>query len=117
MNLIIDKINESKKKDNVEKSDFIMGCPSFNCSNGIKEFRWKHSYGGEEWLDENCYIECKKYISKCLLTESKYKCSGHSDARKINKDKIYEMLNISSSIEGVSQKSKTKILLRISLAR
>ena len=48
MNLIIDKINESKKKDNVEKIDFITGCPSFNCSNGIKEFRWKHSYGGAE---------------------------------------------------------------------
>ena len=106
------KDKKSKKKDNVEKIDFIMGCPSFNCSNGRKSFRWKHSCGGEEWLDENGYIECKKCNSKCLLTESKFKCSGHSDARNINKDKICEILCI-SPLERASLKFKEKILIRI----
>lgn len=119
INIIVNKIpfnkpNDLSLKEENEKVNFISGCPAFGCSNSRQIFKWKHNCGGEEWIDINGFLECKECGSKCLLINSLFKCDGHSEAREVNKEKICEILSISSSLEEGSKKFKIGILKAIS---
>ena len=98
----------------VEKVDFISGCPAYGCSNGRSQFFWEHhNCGGNEWLDSEGYLECKKCKIRDILLSWKFKCSGHSDFREVNKEKICEILSVASSIEKGSRKFKAKLLIAV----
>lgn len=94
-----------------EKVDFISGCPAYGCSNSRKQYIWEHhNCGGEEWLDAEGYVQCKKCNLRDMLVSWKFRCNGHTDFREVNKEKICEILSIASSIEKGSRKFKAKLL-------
>ncbi len=95
--------------------DFISGCPGFNCSNSKVPFTWVHRHcGGKEWLHDDGNVECKNCSLKLPLIAWKFKCTGHSDYREANKQKICEILSISSSLKKSDLAFQSKILAAIS---
>ena len=94
-----------------DKVDFISGCPAFDCNNSKQSYEWVHyNCGGKEWLDKNGYVQCKNCNLRDMLISWKFRCSGHQDFREVNKEKICEILSISSSLESGSKKFKSKLL-------
>ena len=98
-----------------DKVDFISGCPAFDCNNSKQSYEWVHyNCGGKEWLDKNGYVQCKNCNLRDMLISWKFRCSGHQDFREVNKEKICEILSISSSLESGSKKFKSKLLKAVS---
>lgn len=98
-----------------EKVDFISGCPAFGCDNSRKSYEWvHHNCGGKEWLDYDGFVQCKNCSLRDMLISWKFRCSGHSDFREVNKEKICEILSISASLEKGSKKFKSKLLKAVS---
>ena len=98
-----------------DKVDFISGCPAFDCNNSKQSYEWVHyNCGGKEWLDKNGYVQCKNCNLRDMLISWKFRCSGHQDFREVNKEKICEILSISSSLETGSTKFKSKLLKAVS---
>ena len=94
------KYNNSEEKMS-KKNDFICGCPVEGCDNRKKLIRWKHNgCGGEEWIDEYGYIECKKCSKKFKLTEMVFQCDGNHDSKKVN---VFEIIKWLSSMAGNSK--------------
>ena len=97
-----------------DKVDFISGCPAYGCSNSRNQYTWEHhNCGGKEWLDSQGYVECKKCNLRDILIAWKFKCSGHSDFREVNKEKICEILSIASSLENGNKKFKRNLLIAV----
>lgn len=98
-----------------EKVDFISGCPAFGCNNGRESYTWvHHKCGGRETLDNKGYVQCKNCNLRDILISWKFRCTGHSDFREVNKEKICEILSICSSIEKGSKKFKSRLLKAVS---
>ena len=99
-----------KISENSEKIDFISECPAIKCDN-LKKIEWIHSKcEGKEWLNDEGYILCKKCNQYAPLISWKFRCREHSDFRETNKEKICEILSISSSIENGNRKFKSNLL-------
>ena len=93
-----------------QRIDFISSCPAINCNN-LTKYEWCHfQCAGKQWLDDKGYLECKICKEKAPLISWKFRCKGHSDFRKTNKEKICEILSISSSIESNNRKFKARLL-------
>ena len=102
------------KDMNSEKVNFIAGCPAFNCFNSRKAFNWKHDYCREQLLlDENANIICQRCQIKAPLISLNFKCDYHTDFREVNKEKIFEILSISSTLEKGSKDFKSKFLKNV----
>jgi hypothetical protein len=98
-----------------EKVDFVSGCPAFNCDNGRKSFNWvHHNCGGHEWLFNDGYVKCKNCNLSDMLISWKFKCTGHSDFREVNREKICEILSMCASLEKGSKKFKKNLLNAVS---
>lgn len=94
----------------VQKIDFVSACPAINCDN-LSKNEWSHrKCGGKQWLDEKGIVECKICKKNAPLIGWKFRCQGHSDFRETNKEKICEILSISSSIEAANLKFKSRLL-------
>lgn len=93
-----------------QRIDFISACPAINCNN-LSKNEWSHSKcGGNQWLDDKGFVECKKCKQNAPLISWKFRCKGHCDFRQTNKEKICEILSISSSIESGNRKFKARLL-------
>jgi hypothetical protein len=93
-----------------DKIDFISECPAFNCNN-TKKIEWKHNKcQGKQWLNDEGKVICKKCQLNAPIIAWKFKCGKHYDFRDPNKEKICEILSISSSIESGNLKFKAKLL-------
>lgn len=96
--------------EKIQKIDFISACPAINCDN-LSKNEWSHvKCGGKQWLDDKGIVECKICKKSAPLIGWKFRCKGHSDFRETNKEKICEILSISSSIEAANRKFKSRLL-------
>ena len=87
-----------------EKIDFISGCPVEGCVNRKKLIRWKHNgCGGEMWIDEYGYIECKKCSKKFKLTEMEFRCDGNHDLKKVNVFEIIRWLSMAGNSQEFNE--------------
>ena len=102
------------KDMNTEKVYFIAGCPAWGCINSRKVFNWKHDYCKEPLLlDENGNIICQRCQLKEPIIGLKFKCDNHIDFKEVDKEKICEILSISSTNENTSKIFKKRLLMSV----
>lgn len=98
----------------ITRIDFISACPAINCDN-LSKNEWSHrNCGGKQWLDDKGTVTCKMCKKAAPLISWKFRCKGHQDFRETNKEKICEILSISSSIESANLKFKSRLLRAVS---
>ena len=98
-----------------EKIDFITGCPVEGCDNRYNLISWNHTgCGGEEWIDEYGYIECKKCSKKFKLIETNFQCNGNHDSKKpVNASDIIRCLSSMTLSQGINSRFAQKLMMNI----
>ena len=98
-----------------EKIDFITGCSVEGCDNRNELIRWAHTgWGGEEWIDEYGYIECKKCSKKFKLIKTTFHCNGiHISKKPVDESDIMRCLHPMTISQGVDRRFVRKLMMNI----